>query len=301
MAGVISQTAYSPSTGILIFLAVSVGLIVLGLMLHRLYTAVMCYVVLPLRNRGNACPASVELPESEVQRLPTEQREALEAARAPLERCRFSLAAFGRAVDENIATVGSTWLNERDGTSALVMATRVQIPDFPAVVSVVVSFCTEFSDNSALVTVNDSPHCFPPDPHCDTLRWPGMYDIELLYRLHAARVARDRGGLNTKLPSADEVIRYTAAADTKTLWRYVEAGYLWFDAGDGVFRRALKGALLMSWRMLWPWNQRLAASSDRKLRRELQLLGMGVPEDYRPDPQDSPARPALSYVTSGSE
>lgn len=126
-----------------------------------------------------------------------------------------------------------------------------------------------------------------------------MHDLVLLYRVHAGRLERERGSREPVLPRPADTARHLVKRELETLWRQVDAGYLWFDAGANVFRRTLKGSYLMYWKTLRPWKQRLAAAQERKLRRVLQDLGMGAPEEYSPDPKDADAPPALSYESPG--
>ena len=273
------------------------GLGLLMLVAPRAFVYINLLLIDPLKNRGDPASPSEAVSQAELDRLPPEQRAALDSGTRRVAELGFNVATHGRARSESGWTLGAVLLNESEGTSGHVMVTRIELPDFPPVSSDNLGFCTEFEDGTAILTVNDGQTVFRPDPLCDTVRWPGMCDPAVLYRLHAARVARDRRGRPTRLPTPEGAFAYMVAMDMKTLWRQAEAGYLRFDAADGVFRRTLTGAYVFRWKMLWPWKQRLAARHERKLRAVLEELGMGTPEQYSPDPKGA-VPPGLHYESA---
>jgi len=48
--------------------------------------------------------------------------------------------------------------------------------------------------------------------------------------------------------------------------RQVEAGIYRLDAATSLYRPTVRGAYLMTWKMLWPWKQLVNASSQKKAR-----------------------------------
>jgi len=260
----------------------------------RCFVYVRLYLVLPFRGRGEAITTSHPVSDEELERLPREQRDPLAVGIARLGACGFAVATHVRSCTDSGWGVAAVLLNESGGASAQVMAMRHELPDLPPFSNDCVTFCTEFSDETAMVTTNSGVGVFRPDPTCDSVLWPGMRDLGLLYRLHAARVDRRRGGRQTRLPSPEAAFAYAVAHEAKTLWRQVEAGDYWFDAAGGAFRRTLKGSFLQHWKLLWPWKQRLIDHHDQNLRRALREVGMGTPEEYSPDPKDE-VKPALAY------
>jgi hypothetical protein len=278
----------------LIVAAVTVVTTLVVFLLPWLFMQVDRYVGQPLRSRGEATVTSDPLPDAEFERLPQEVRLALEAGARRLTSLGFAPAARARSVTDNVLGAAIALTNEQEGASGLVMATRSEVADLPPIHSDHVSLCTEFTDGWAIITVNGGSTVFRPDPDADSVRWRGMRDLDVLYRLHAARVERDGKGRPSTLPAPEAAFDYLVAQELRVLWRQVEAGYLWFDASDRSFRRTLRGALVIYWKLLWPWKQRLEAADERKLRRVLRELGMGSPEEYAPNPKDE-AAPALAY------
>ena len=102
-----------------------------------------------------------------------------------------------------------------------------------------------------------------------------MNDAAVLHRLHAARLAKDRGGRETKLPAVEDVPNYIRLQNSKTYDRQIEAGYFWFDAGTGEVVKTTRGAFVFYWRLLWPLKQRNQRMYEEKLRRVLADVGMG--------------------------
>jgi hypothetical protein len=262
---------------------IALGVLSVLFLLPFAWLLMMRYLVLPLRARGTGMPADPEFLQTDISQMPPHVARQFARAARQLLSCGFQVGAHVRGVEHVPGSDAhvSVWLHPADGASAHVIDVKCEIPGSARCDSYVVTFCTEFADDAAVVT-STSPQisCFCPDPKCDTVRWPGMDDLPVVYRLHAARVERARQGRATFLPARDQVVAYLRATNTRTLWRQVAAGYFWFDAPSGAFRRTLRGSFLMYWRLLWPWKQLRCSRLDRKLRRAIAEVGMGRPEDY---------------------
>jgi hypothetical protein len=287
-------------------LLVILGLLALGACLGALgyawpwvVSGMTGYLVLPLRSRGEGMPATPELVEVSPEETPADEREALACAARQLDVAGYRFVKQLRQIGAFPTTeaVFSLWLHPVERVMAEAIAIRVRRTDLPDFRNDVCTFEAEFSDGSTVVTTNAPDGVFRPDPARDSLRWPGMEDLSVLHRLHVARVARLRRGRDLVLPPAEEAVAYLRAGELKELWRQVAAGYMWFDADGNTFRRTLKGAFLMYWKLLWPWKQRLASRNEQKLRRELRDLGMGTPEDYRPSPQGPEPPQRIAYAS----
>ena len=262
------------------------------------------YLLGPLKNRREKrFPANRELievrPESH---SPDEARTHANAGRQ-LRRVGFSLVAFARPVEtaKSVDASMSLWLHPVEKVAAVVIAVGVERPDHPGKSTDVCGFHTEFADGALVGTSNAGRAVFRPNPAEDEVRWPGMFDLSVLHRLHVARVARARGGREVKLPPPEQALARVRENEHAVLLRQAQAGYMWFDPSCDAFRLTLKGALFMRWKMLWPWRDWLAAQYERKLRRVLREVGMGMPEDYSPHPKDADAPPGLSYASATTE
>ena len=116
-----------------------------------------------------------------------------------------------------------------------------------------------------------------------------MNDLATLYRLHAFRADRAVPPEARALPDPAKIVPYLRDQNRQALRYQVQAGYFSFDDPSAQFRRRLKGAFLITWKLLWPLRHRAKRRNERKLRRDLAAAGMPPPEDHRPQPVDDPA------------
>jgi hypothetical protein len=257
---------------------------------------VFCRIVLPLRSRGQAIPAKDIWVEAELKDLPPDEARGLEAAGRQLAECGFEPAVLLRKpASEKTWASASVWMQAADGAAALVMAVRTQLPDQPRLGGETVTFCTDFADGTAVETTNFDFSPYPPDPTCNGVRWPGMGDVSVLYRLHATRVDRDRRGRATVLPPPERARQRMHEESLEWLWRLVRAGYYRYDRDGDVFRPTLQGAFLAYWKLNWPWKQHILARNEQKLRREMDSVGMGSPEAYLVQPRGPEVPTVIAY------
>ncbi len=141
-----------------------------------------------------------------------------------------------------------------------------------------VEFVTRFRDGTAVSTSNSSePTVFAPRPRRTTGRFPVFRDASRLYRLHQELVARAGGG--QKVLRLDEEFggdaRATLAASMiEELEDQVQTGYLYLSPREKLYRPTCKGALLMTWKLLWPFKtiqRRRVARTARRLMTEFGI------------------------------
>jgi hypothetical protein len=252
-----------------------------------LYILFMRYIGLPLRAIGKRQMLDPDFVSVEIPGISEKLRVYHERGARQLAPLGFVAAAHLHGA-EHIPysdSYVSAWLNAAEGSSAQIISVVVRNPALGIeTVNSIITLCTEFADQTAIVTSSAGKSVFVPDPLCDTIRWPMMNDAEVLYRLHHARVARSRQGRETLLPPADGVTAYIRLQNVKTFQRQVDAGYFRLVADQGAIAKTLKGAFFMYWKLLWPWKQIQARTHLQKLRRMLAEVGMGKPEDYPPHP-----------------
>ena len=256
------------------------------------------YVQGPLKNRRESeFPARRQFTAVSRDALPPDEVTAHAAAERQLVAQGYTLAAHfvPALILKYTQSSVSLWLQPLEKAMALVMAVRVKRPDFPARANDFCTLHTLFVDGSSVETTNAGREAFPPDPACDMVRWPGMFDLSVLHRLHVARVALFRRGRDATLPPPEHALQFLQEQEQMGHLHRARSGHLWFDAGQDAFRLTLKGAASMRWKLLWPWKQRLASRHERRLRRVLAEVGMGTPEQYAPHPKDAEAPPGLSY------
>lgn len=144
------------------------------------------------------------------------------------------------------------------------------------------TFLTQFSDGTAIVTSNtSSAGVFPRDPKVSSVRCPGIRDFGLLYRFHRARVERARGGRAATLDHMKDARTRMENDWTQTFERLVGAGYYSIDQARELYVPTLKGAFLMTYRLLPPFKQIQKLRRDRLAERTLRELGFGGMEAFR--------------------
>ncbi|HZZ43314.1 MAG TPA: hypothetical protein VFE58_10280 [Tepidisphaeraceae bacterium] len=111
---------------------------------------------------------------------------------------------------------------------------------------------------------------FPINPRCDSINVNWLSSPAEIYQIHRARVKRFGAEDLCALPNPGEEIAYLDAESAAEMQRVVDVGYYWLDAPAKVYRLTLKGAYLMTWRLLPPWRQLRKANQRRKALRELR-------------------------------
>lgn len=110
-------------------------------------------------------------------------------------------------------------------------------------------FSSELSSGEEIYTSNSRcPLVTPPVPQVRTMAFPGIHEPARLYTIHRARV---KFGLRCR-PKIDDPHAYVLSKETRALNNYVARGY-YSPSEDG--RRLVptwKGAVLMTWKSLWP-------------------------------------------------
>jgi hypothetical protein len=117
---------------------------------------------------------------------------------------------------------------------------------------------------------------FPASPGSVTYRFPAVEDMQRLFDLHNQLLERDRPS-GRKYIRADEEfggddVAYMQAVLRETYDRQIGTGYLSFQPQEQSYRPTVKGALLMTWRELFPVKQILwegVKAHARRLAREL--------------------------------
>jgi hypothetical protein len=140
-----------------------------------------------------------------------------------------------------------------------------------------VEFVSRYRDGTVVQTNNTATlGAFAPRPGVITNRLPSVAEPERLYRLHHALAAQD-GGESGKVLVLDEEFKgdaaaYLAWAIRNELQGQVETGYLYEDEEAAAFRPTWKGALLMTWGLLWPLKAIRTAQRDRLARQIIAEL-----------------------------
>jgi hypothetical protein len=140
-------------------------------------------------------------------------------------------------------------------------------------------FQTRFDDGTEVFTANNQVTSgLPPLPGVTGLWLPEVRNARRLDRIHSQ--VRDLLGAGKKrLAVGPDPAAFLTAGQNRMHAHYLETGYYYFDAGGGVYRPTWKGAVLMTWRLLWPIRPLYRAWRRRPTRKLLRELGVHLGPD----------------------
>src|SRR5215203_6120999 len=126
---------------------------------------------------------------------------------------------------------------------------------------------TEFEDGPEIDTNNAPlPAILSPVLQKQVHSLPGIDDAATLYKVHRYLTSDVRGPVKP-LPSKYRIAESMEIESVRTLRRQVEAGYFYLDKSRGTYRPTAVGAVLMSWKLLWPVGMIRAALMRRNAAR----------------------------------
>ena len=154
-----------------------------------------------------------------------------------------------------------------DAAKVLVVATRNRR-------SVSLVFQVRYTDGTEVVTANNRVTAgFPPLPGITVAWLPAIRDAVSLYRIHAQ--LRDAlGGGRTRVGAGRDPAEFLRDGSARSLANWVATGYYELDEARGVVRPTWKGAVLVTWRQMWPIKPLYRARRRRATRRRLRQLGI---------------------------
>ena len=148
-------------------------------------------------------------------------------------------------------------------------------------VSALLVFSTEFADGTEVVTSNNrSPRIHPPrrSPFHGFV-FPEVREAGRLLEIHHALVRRFEDGRIRIDPVSGDPDGYLSSREFhRPLANHVECGYYYRDEDAGVQRPTWKGAILMTWKLLWPAKPirfALRCARARRLLRKLEAESGG--------------------------
>jgi hypothetical protein len=259
-----------------------------------LYVFGAMYVYAPLKiKRQQVKEMQIDFQPVELSQLPPDIVEAVKVASRGLAQSGF--IAVGH-LTQRIARTGqeafvSLWINETTRDSAQIIAVRT--PTALGAVSIVTltTFWTEFTDETGIVTSNSSASgAYPSNPLMSVIRIPRAADVASLYRFHRARVERGQAERIPTLDSSREPLRRMWLEHTQTFERLIKLGYYTIDEVNQTYVPTLKGAYLMTYRLLPPFKQIQKWRKDWLADRTLRELGFGGMDAFR-RAQSQPAAP----------
>jgi hypothetical protein len=172
-------------------------------------------------------------------------------------------------------------------TAQVILAEHPQNFDVAKLVVVVAStrreetllFQTRFEDGSDIVTANNrTPTGMPRLPESTVLWLPELRGARSLFRAHE-RMRNSLGSDKKRLPLGNDAVGYLIEGAKRMHVHFVETGYFYSDEPHGVLRPTWKGAMLMTWKLLWPVKPLFRAWRRRQTRNLLREFGVHLDQD----------------------
>jgi hypothetical protein len=140
--------------------------------------------------------------------------------------------------------------------------------------SISLVFQTRFEDGDEAVTANTRVIAGFPAPPGVTVAWvPDVRDVASLHRVHEQ--FRDAlGGARKRVGIGPDPAAFLRDGSARVQANWVATGYYAPDEVRGVLRPTWKGAVLITWRLLWPVKPLYRARRRRSTRRLLAELGV---------------------------
>jgi hypothetical protein len=130
----------------------------------------------------------------------------------------------------------------------------------------VLVFETEFADDTKLYTSNSRSLPLQPSIRVrdGSMLFPEIDDPRRLYEIHQATIASFGYDAVTRKNVIDDPATFLRTNFHSDVAKFAESGYYYLDAKRAVYRLTWKGAVLMSFKNLWPFNW------VRELRRRVR-------------------------------
>lgn len=191
--------------------------------------------------------------------LPEGIRPHFHAAHEQLTRHTFELVGtmILPSLMPNVKSILALYVNRTVGDMAMttfIVATN----NLTELKTSYVEFVTRYSDESVVQTNNSRElSSFPSRPDEQTFQFWDIADIARLYGVHRQIVERFGGAARPIIPldteyRGDAVAYVGQGVLERTFERQLDTGYL-RRVPEG-FAPTIKGAVLMTWKELWPWK-----------------------------------------------
>lgn len=129
-----------------------------------------------------------------------------------------------------------------------------------------VEFGTEYTDGYEINTNNCETLRVLEHPDKEIVALPGLNDVKKHYAVHRS-LSADRL-VKKPLPAPENVVRELHDSVSRTHQRFCDAGYFRLDASGDHYRPTVKGAIVMSYKLMWP----MASIRKSRIRRRADQL-----------------------------
>lgn len=175
----------------------------------------------------------------------------------------------------NVRIVIKVFVNRADLVMAVIRVVYARIVHRLRPYASELQFGSRFRDGPVtqmLTTNSREPNSLGDTPHWNVLQLPQVTDARALYEIHKQRID-GVGSVRNRLFRLDtefggDIIATLKATTSDQLTEQINTGYLELSADGRYFRPTWKGAILVTWRNLWPMKQFRRV----KLRRRAQRI-----------------------------
>jgi hypothetical protein len=164
------------------------------------------------------------------------------------------------------------------GDSAAVTAIRSFRRTGGVRITTTINFTTRYTNGQEIHTHNRrTPPVFEPNPEIDAVNFYDIADVCRLWRLHQMRVMRANLRLDRKpFPTPGTEVQMMIERIRDGLNYQSSRGLMHFDPAIDGYRYTIRGAYIMTWRLLWPLKQlrhRQMEQISNTLLKELEPVG----------------------------
>jgi hypothetical protein len=209
--------------------------------------------------------------------VPIEVRKLLNSVVFDLNILGFELLGFGSVQNASPSALMSYFASFQDPRTA--DRVRFHVTHLQRVKAVHLLFLTVYEDGTHFLTTDAAGPSIIPQPRNrkGSLAFPQVKTSACLQKIHEVRVDR-AGAVRARIADPIADVREFMAAQQET---FVDMGYYYRDPAEGRLWPTWEGAILMSWRMLWPVKQIRDMVRWRRAEKELRRLGIDPEEALR--------------------
>jgi hypothetical protein len=137
-------------------------------------------------------------------------------------------------------------------------------------------FFTDFDDGLTLVTANNKTRPLTPRIriHEGSLAVPWIGNPRQLYEIHNACITHFGNSASRVGVPIEDPMQFLRKSHLKETAKFAESGYYYLDEDARVYRLTWRGAILGTWKLLWPIKQIRAVLASRRSARVLHVVGI---------------------------
>lgn len=192
---------------------------------------------------------------------------------ARIQNLGFDLVGYFGLIGQttNVTVILAYLIHRQNGDGAIVVMVRSNA----GASTQMVEFATRFVDQGSLTTGNSKvPGVYSRPRHKPVYHFPWIHDPARLYQLHQHLIQRDKAGMQKDYVKPGAEVERLSDGMRREMAEQLNPGLLRLDQTGQWYRPTLKGAYLMSWKLLPPCKQiRLALRNSSRRRIEKALGG----------------------------